>query len=262
LEQVCFAIGCVADTSGIDGIRLRMLSTSPTQTIDKKRVLIGGKIEETSKNINGAVYDVTENAYNPTQAEYSIIFMSTEDEIGQQRVVDYGGIAHNVRFDGYNPIIQTSVSVLVERIDNGNLQASIVGQFADIPTRTQFKYYANPLVLSPVAQINEMTLKANDMNAFVERVYRNNINIQTTNCKIANKKTVTKRASTYGEYLYGETLYGYTEITGIIYDNPINIGDCVEVPTEYGIYTVIITSEKYSLNNPQIVKNIEARIVS
>ena len=263
LEQFCFLLRTMADTSGINGIRLRRHTNQTSQIIDKKRVLVGSKVTEDYNNIDGVVYEEDAKIFDPAVSPKILtVFSSDSDKLGQVRVIDYGTRLKNVVFDGYKPIIKTSVSALVERVDNGSENSFVYGEEPNLIVKNKYSYYPNPSIISNVIKVNEISLKSDvSMNGFLSSVYSANVNRKKISCKIANKKTVAKKASTYGEYLYGETVYGYNEVIGISYDNPVNIGDLVVIPTEYGNYRALITSEKYSLNSHQIVKNIEAVIV-
>ncbi|MEG1863392.1 MAG: hypothetical protein RR198_07260 [Oscillospiraceae bacterium] len=45
LQQVCFALGLVADTTGSDGIKIYTLQESPTQLITSADMFVGGKVD-------------------------------------------------------------------------------------------------------------------------------------------------------------------------------------------------------------------------
>lgn len=131
-----------------------------------------------------------------------------------------------------------------------------IGRFGE-KTTGEYKITSdNPYAtLQTVAKLT--TINSNNVEEVASRLYNDDINTEEIKCKIAERKIVHEgNPYTYGERLYGQGVHGQLKASSIDTDEPIYVGDIVQIDLgKSGVFTKVVTKQRYNLNGGIIVKD-------
>ena len=256
LMQVCFAIGAVVDTVGLDLVRVRSLSQELSQEISPKRIMKGQSIQD--KNIVTAV-EMTAHAYKPSD-EVLTAYDSSESGVGEEIFVVFSEPLHSLSISNGQILSSGSNHAIINASDGCVLN----GKKYEHTKITKSK--RNPLVsptdIENVVSVQNATLVSTfNVDNLLLSCYNYIVNSKDLRTKIIDGKHIIEGGVIkYGEKKYGEFKYGDKTESVVQYDKPTRVGDIVIVPIDfYPSVKARITKQTFSLVGGITVKDTELR---
>lgn len=256
LMQVVFAIQAVVDTSNSDVVKIYALDSGIKQSIPLTRIMQGQSFGESTTVTS---VELTSHSYKPITDQY-VAYEASISGTGENIKVEFKEPLHDLEITS-GSIIEYGANYAIINAKSGCV---LKGQKYE---HNKFiKSKKNPLVLTTdvenvIAIQNATLVSQNNVDKVLEKCYNYLVNTETINLKIVDGKHTKQNAETkYGGAKYGAVKYGATLEQEIIYDVPTNVGDFIEVETEYkGVVRGRITRQTFNLNGGIIVKNTEMR---
>lgn len=252
LMQIAFAIQAIIDTSNSDAVRVFALDDDVKQSIPLNRIMQGQSFTD-EEAVTGV--EVTMHSYKPittTKNAYDAI----ESGTGEGIFVRFSEPLHNLSITN-GEIIESGANYA---IINANEDCVLTGQRYDHITQTKRKN--NPLVTANdvekiIAVENATLISQSNLDKIVEKCYNYYIQNQTINAKIVESKHIKGgEIVRYGEKKYGEIKYGGLTPKIITYDIETNVGDKIELDTEYlGKKIGRIIRQSFNLNGGTVIKD-------
>ena len=252
LMQVAFAMGAVVDTSNRQNVYVSVLDESLSQIVPLKRIMQGQSFDKETKM---TAFELIVHQYTPIE-ETAVLYEAEKSGSGDNIFVKFSQPIH-------------SLSIINGKIDEDSCGAN----YAVIDAREGcvlsgkkyehnkvIKRKENPLVLSTdsenIISIENATLvSAQNVDNLIEKCYNYYNKNRTVNLKIVEGRHTKKSGEKYGRDKYGLFKYG-NEPSGFEYDKTVNVGDLVEVETEYlGNIEGRIIKQSFNLNGGIIIKD-------
>lgn len=258
LMQVVFAIQAVVDTSNSDVVKIYALEDKVKQKIPLERIMQGQNFTDDDTVSAVEVYAHTYKATNETLEAYS----AEDSGVGNEIVVVFSEPLHSLSITNG------------EFVDNqyGANYAIINAREGCVLTGKKYEHNTfvktrkNPLVLASeldrVITVSNATLVSPDnLDNVSEKCYNWLTRVNQTNLKIVEGKHVVEGNHVkYGELTYGTFVYGAKSSSEVIYDREVNVGDKLEVDTEYlGKLTGTLIKQSFSLGGGIIIKDAVLR---
>lgn len=261
LMQVCFAIGAVVDTVGLDLVMVRSLSQELSQEISANRVMVGQSIQE--NNVVTAV-EMTAHAYKASD-EALTAYDSSESGVGEEIFVLFDEPLHSLSISNGQILSSGSNHATI----TANEGCVLIGKKYEHTKITKSK--RNPLVsptdIENVVSVQNATLvSVLNVDKLLLSCYNYIVNSKSFRTKIIDGKHIIEGRPVkygekkYGEFKYGEFKYGDKTESVTVYDKPTRVGDIVIVPIDfYPSVQARITKQTFSLAGGITVKDTELR---
>jgi hypothetical protein len=251
LMQVAFAIGAVVDTSNREDVYIYKLSDVVSQTIPLNRIMQGQNFESQTRL---TAFELTAHQYIPVE-DVVVIYEAEKSGIGQNMWVRFSEPMHDLSISN-GEIVSFGANYAIINANDGCVLAGKKYEHKQITKRK-----TNPLKLTTdtenIVSIKNATLvSANNVDKLLEKCYNYLVNIRKTNLRIVEaKRTKFGGLVKYGQKKYGNMKYG-EQIKTVEYDKCANVGDLIQVETEYlGDITGYVTRQSYNLNGGIIIKD-------
>lgn len=256
LMQVAFAVQNMVDSNGREYVELFESDNEVKQTIPLNRIKQGQNfvMDETVTSV-----EVTVHSYKSI-TESVDAYNASESGTGEEIFVKFSEPLHDLSITN-GSILQSGSNYA---IINANSGCVLRGQKYE--HTTQIRRKDNPLVLATeiekIISIENATLVSiYNIDNIIEKCFNWLIKTKTTNCKIVEGKHVQ-----YGNYIkYGQKKYGTFKYGGkhsniVTYDEPVNVGENINVETEYsGIVSGKVIKQRFNLNGNIIIKEVELK---
>ena len=252
LKQVAFAIQAVVDTSNGDKVRIFSLGNDIKQTIPLDRVLQGQKFPNYDA-VTGV--EITAHTYKAINEE-STVYDANESGIGNDIFVVFSEPMHTLNI------------VNGEILESGANYAKINAYSGCVLSGKKYQHTMNirtldnPYVLASEvkkrASIDGATLVSEiNVDNVLNKCYNYIVNTKEVRFRAVEGKHVTIEGFKYGKNKYGNFKYGNENIKIITRDLPINVGDVLNVETEYmGNVLGRNIRQTFSLSDGIIIKDI------
>jgi hypothetical protein len=248
--QVAFAMGAVVDTSNREDVYIFALPVEVSQTVGLDRIMQGQNFQTETKM---TAFELTAHQYRVIQDEM-VLYEAEKSGMGEGIFVKFSQPIHTLSITSGS----ISESGTNYAIINANSGCVLSGKKYE---HNQFiKRKTNPLVLgSDVENIisieNATLVSAQNVDNLIERCYNYYNKNRAVNLKIVEGRHTKKNGEKYGRDKYGLFKYG-NEPSGFEYDKTVNVGDLVEVETEYlGNIEGRIIKQSFNLNGGIIIKD-------
>ena len=253
LMQVAFAIQAVVDTSNSDVVKIFSLDDEVKQKIPLDRIFQGQNFPEDDAVTGVEVVSHTYKAIN----EESIVYEAEESGTGNGIFVKFSEPMHTLNIIN-GEILESGANYA--RID---AYSGCVLSGKKYEHTMQTKRLDNPYVLASeakkIASISNATLvSANNIDNVLNKCYNyitktKGVRLRAIECKRIMGGEYIK----YGEQKYGSFKYGEKSAKIVIRDKPINIGEMLDIETEYlGNIVGRNIKQTFSLSGGTIVKDI------
>lgn len=250
LMQVAFAMGAVVDTSNREDVYIFALPVEVSQTVGLDRIMQGQNFQTETKM---TAFELTAHQYRAIQDEM-VLYEAEKSGMGKGIFVKFSQPIHTLSITSGS----ISESGTNYAIINANSGCVLSGKKYE---HNQFiKRQTNSLVLgSDVENIisieNATLVSAQNVDNLIERCYNYYNKNRAVNLKIVEGRHTKKNGEKYGRDKYGLFKYG-NEPSGFEYDKTVNVGDLVEVETEYlGNIEGRIIKQSFNLNGGIIIKD-------
>lgn len=257
LMQIAFAIGGTVTTSNREDVYVYALSDELSQTIPLGRIMQGQNFDNETKM---TAFELTAHQYR--KIEDSIVLYEEEKS----------GVGDNIFVKFSQPIHEISIingEIIGENYGANyaviNAREGCVLSGKKYEHNQLIKRKTNPLVIitdsDNVISIKDATLvSANNIDNLLERCYNYYIKSQKVNLKIVEARHISYGGVIkYGQKKYGSFKYGEM-IKNVSYDTTTNVGDLIDVETEYlGSVRGRIIKQSYNLNGNNIIKDTVMR---
>lgn len=247
LMQVAFAVQNVASTSGREDVAIYELDDEVKQTIPLNRIKQGQNFvdDETVTDVEIVVHSYkpitkTINAYDASESGIGqnifVKFSEPLHSLKIGKILEYGNGEEFVEDESVGSISSSGTNYA---IINANSECILQGQQYEHTTQTRRK--KNPVVLASeiekVVSINNATLVSqHNIDKIIEKCYNWLIKTNTINLDIVEGKHIQYgKPYKYGTGLkYGSNIkYGGKHPNVVTYDEPVNVGDKINVETGY-----------------------------
>lgn len=237
LMQVAFAAGVVIDTSERFDVGVYMLSNEVKQKISLARIFEGQKIKNQTRITD---VEIASHSYSKTDDE-KVVYEASELGTGENIFVVFSDPLHELTTEGNGSIIESGDNYAMINANSADfvLKGKEYKHTENITTKK------NPNILltdtKNVISIKNATLVSkNNVDNLIEKCYNYFVNSREINSRVAERKRITSN--------------------GIVYDEPIIVGNLIETETQYlGDIKGIVEKVDYNLNGGIIVKNITVR---
>ena len=237
LMQVAFAAGVVIDTSERFDVGVYMLSNEVKQKISLARIFEGQKIKNQTRITD---VEIASHSYSKTDDE-KVVYKASELGTGENIFVVFSEPLHELTTEGNGSIIESGDNYAMINANSADfvLKGKEYKHTENITTKK------NPNILltdtKNVISIKNATLVSkNNVDNLIEKCYNYFVNSREINSRVAERKRITSN--------------------GIVYDEPIIVGNLIETETQYlGDIKGIVEKVDYNLNGGIIVKNITVR---
>lgn len=249
VQQICFVVGAVCDTSMSDKINIKTLSSVITQNIPLSRIRQGQKFETADRYTKLLLTSYTYLEYMASDDSNSVIAYSAEESgVGDSIFVKFSEPLHNLSIIN-GSILESNANYA---IISANKHCELKGYTYQINENIHERNVnnINQNETEATVEVNGIGL-INSQNCYdiMDRVFDNMSKTQTTYLKVYEGK----RRATYGSHKYGTIKYGQ-----FVYDKKVNLGDAITAETEYiGNVTGRIVYQRYNLNGRIIAKECE-----
>lgn len=250
LMQVAFAMGAVVDTSNRQNVYVSVLDESLSQIVPLKRIMQGQSFDKETKM---TAFELIAHQFRKTD-ESVVLYEASKSGIGTQIFVKFSNPIHDLDITN-GEIEESGANYAIINANNGCVLSGKKYEHNKVIKRKE-----NPLVLSTDAEniisIENATLvSAQNVDNLIEKCYNYYNKNRTVNLKIVEGKHTKKNGEKYGKDKYGLFKYG-NEPSGFEYDKTVNVGDLVEVETEYlGNIEGRIIKQSFNLNGGIIIKD-------
>ena len=250
LMQVAFAMGAVVDTSNRQNVYVSVLDESLSQIVPLKRIMQGQSFDKETKM---TAFELIAHQFRKTD-ESVVLYEASKSGIGTQIFVKFSNPIHDLDITN-GEIEESGANYAIINANNGCVLSGKKYEHNKVIKRKE-----NPLVLSTDAEniisIENATLvSAQNVDNLIEKCYNYYNKNRTVNLKIVEGKHTKKSGEKYGRDKYGLFKYG-NEPSGFEYDKTVNVGDLVEVETEYlGNIEGRIIKQSFNLNGGIIIKD-------
>ena len=237
LMQVAFAIGAVVDTSNRTNVCVYILSDELKQQIKLDRIFEGQKFKNETKV---TAVEITAHSYYEVDDEI-ILYQAEKNGTGNNIFVEFPEPIHDWKTIGHGNLVKFGTNYAI--IDAESLDFVLKGKKYKHVENIKTKKNPNILMTDTknVVSIKDATLVSeNNVDNLLEKCYNYFVNSREINLRVAERKRHTT--------------------DGIVYDEPIMVGDIVETETEYlGNIIGMVEKQDYNLNGGIIVKNVTMR---
>jgi hypothetical protein len=255
LMQVAFAMGAVVDTSNREDVYVHSLSDELSQTIPLSRIMQGQNFSNETKM---TAFELIAHQYR--QIDESVVLYEAEKSgFGDNIFVKFSQPIHSLSITSESEILSSGANYAVINAREGCVLSGKKYEHNQV-----IKKKINPLVLAAdtenVISIRDATLvSASNVDNLLEKCYNYYINNRIVNLKIVESKHKSSGVVKYGERKYGAFKYGQKK-DEIVYDKPVNVGDLIEIETEYlGNIQGRAVKQTFNLNGGIIIKNTVVR---
>lgn len=255
LMQVAFAMGALVDTSNREDIYISSLNQELSQNIPLSRIIQGQNFKTETKM---TAFELTGHEYKKTD-KIRVLYEAEKSGSGENIFVKFTEPTYDLSITNGELVKQGTNYAIINADGNCVLRGKSYEhiQFA--------KRKTNPLVLTTdvenVISIKDATLvSSNNIDNLLERCYNYYVNNRIVNLKIVEaKRDGEYKRVKYGEKKYGAFKYGQGHKI-VIYDKPVNVGDLIEVETEYlGNIQGRPIKQMFNLNGGIIIKDTVMR---
>lgn len=252
LMQVAFAISAVVDTSYSSVVRVFPLSVDISQTIEKKRVMLGQSYDRKSRVTS---VEVSSHAYLPTEKTIDV-YNADENGTGENVHVVFREPLHGLSIS--NGTIKESGAnyAIIDALDGCILKGKTYDH--TIVTKEKRNPYVTLNDTENIVSVQNATLVSKDnVDKLLEKCYNYLVNSKKRNMKIVDGKHVKYGGKIlYGQKKYGTFLYGEKEPTIVTRDKPSKVGDLVIVPiNDLQTEQLRITKQSFSIIGGITVKD-------
>lgn len=250
LMQVAFAMGAVVDTSNRQNVYVSVLEESLSQVVPLKRIMQGQSFDKETKM---TAFELIAHQFRKTD-ESVVLYEASKSGIGTQIFVKFSNPIHDLAITN-GEIVKSGANYAIINANNGCILSGKKYEHNKVIKRKE-----NPLVLSTDAEniisIENATLvSAQNVDNLIEKCYNYYNKNRAVNLKIVEGRHTKKSGEKYGRDKYGLFKYG-NEPSGFEYDKTVNVGDLVEVETEYlGNIEGRIIKQSFNLNGGIIIKD-------
>ena len=252
LKQICFAIGASIKTSCLDFVYVFKPSDSVSQTLPESRVMVG---QDSSEDGIITAVEMTYHEYKPN-AEESIVYSAEEDGVGEGLFIIFSEPLHDLSIQNGEILSYGSNHAVI----NASIGAVLRGKKYDHVKTTKTK--RNPVVssadLENVVSVKDATLVSrSNVDKILNLCYNEIVGKRDINLKIIDgKHNVDQGIVKFGEKKYGSFKYGEEKKPLVIYDEPTDVGDIVNAPTDiFGRVEGRIVKQSFSLAGGILVKD-------
>jgi hypothetical protein len=252
LMQVAFAMGAAVDTSNRQNVYVSVLDESLSQIVPLKRIMQGQSFDKETKM---TAFELIVHQYTPIE-ETTVLYEAKKSGSGDNIFVKFSQPIHSLSIINGNIDEEScGANYAVINANNGCVLSGKKYEHNKVIKRKE-----NPLVLSTDAEniisIENATLfSAQNVDNLIERCYNYYNKNRAVNLKIVEGRHTKKNGEKYGRDKYGLFKYG-NEPSGFEYDKTVNVGDLVEVETEYlGNIEGRIIKQSFNLNGGIIIKD-------
>lgn len=251
LMQVCFALGVVADTSNSDVINVFALDNEITQTIPLKRIMQGQNFE---KSTRVTAVELTSHAYRMIDTSVTA-YDSEKSGTGEEIFVVFTEPLHSLSITN-GDILESHPNYAIINADDDCI---LTGKQYEHNTVTHTKLNPNVLLtdIENVVAIQQATLiTSTNVDQILNLCYNHIIKDTTINLKIVEGKHDIQGDILYGTELYNSFVYGGISSNQSVSDQPVVVGEKIEVETEYlGNIKGRAVKQTFNLNGGIIVKD-------
>ena len=253
LKQVAFAIQAVVDTSNSDKVRIFSLGNEIKKTIPLDRILQGQNFPE-GDVVTGV--EITAHTYKAID-EKSDVYEASESGTGNNIFVVFSEPMHTLSI------------INGEILESGANYAKINAYSGCVLSGKKYQHTMSIRTLdNPHIIASEMKKRAsiagatliseNNIDNVLNKCYNYIVNTKEVRFKAVEGKHVTvERAFKYGEKKYGDFKYAKETLKIVTRDLPINVGDMLNVETQYtGNIVGRNIKQSFSLSDGIIVKDI------
>lgn len=237
LMQAAFATGAVVDTSGRTDVYVYILSDELKQHITLDRIFEGQKFKNESKV---TAVEITAHSYYEVDDEI-ILYKAEKSGTGENIFVTFSEPIHDLTTIGNGNKVKFGTNYAI--INANSSDFILKGKKYKHVESVKSKKNPNILITDAknIVSIKDATLVSEkNVDNLLEKCYNYFTNSREINLRVAERKRHTA--------------------DGIVYDEPIMVGDIVETETEYlGNIIGIVEKQDYNLNGGIIVKNVTMR---
>lgn len=257
LMQVAFAMGASVDTSNRSDVYIYRLREEIKSSIPLRRIMQGQNFQTETKM---TAFELTAHQYRKIDDEI-VLYEAEKSGVGENIFVKFSQPIHEISIIN-GEIVGENYGANYAVI---NAREGCVLSGKKYEHNQLVKRKVNPLVLGTdsdnIISIKDATLvSTNNIDNLLERCYNYYINNRKVNLKIVEARhTSYGGAIKYGQKKYGLFKYGeYTK--SVSYDEPTNVGELIEVETEYlGNIVGRIVKQSFNLNGNNVVKETVMR---
>ena len=231
LMQIAFAIGAVVDTSNSANIKVYQLNTEVLQTVTAERILQGQNFESEAK-VTGI--EVVSHSYEPSN-ETEQLYASKDEDTNSEIFVKFENPVYEISITNGNIVEKHSNYAIIRASQNCILAGK---KYNHIKTVHRKNIPFIDTTENIVAVENATLVSKHNIDTVLNRCYNYFTKTNSINLNIVEGKHETPQ--------------------GFIYDKKTNVGDVIEVETEYiGNRKGIIIKQSFNLNGGIIVKNTD-----
>ena len=256
LMQVAFAIQAVVDTSNSEVVKVFALEDDIKQTIPLNRIMQGQNFAD-EETVTGV--EVVAHTYSCV-AERMTAYDANESGTGENIFVKFSEPLDFLNITNGSIISKGENYAVI----NANKGCILSGNKYEHTTFTKRKN--NPIASAndteKIISIENATLvSASNIDNILEKCYNWLIRTNSINLKIVEGKHLTGgEIVKYGKKKYGTFKYAEEKDKNIIYDKRVNVGDNIQVETEYlGVIGGRLINQSFNLNGGIIVKEAVLR---
>lgn len=236
LMQVCFAIQAVIDTSGSANLVIKNLNDDTAHLIPRERIATGQSFTNESKVTS---VEVSYHMYGQLLSGRDELYNADESGTGTEIEIIFSQPYTQLSITNGTIIESSANYAIIDAYDSCVLKGYQLWH-TEIPVRKDNpkKKAAEP---ENVISINSATLVSKDnIDDVLEKCYNYLVVNNAIQCNIIEGKTVVDG--------------------GLVNDEPVSLGDVLEVETEYlGTQTKRLISQSFSLNGNILSKECELR---
>ena len=257
LMQIAFATQNAVVTAESDVVNVVNLNDDLKQTIPRNRVMSGATFNEDSVITEA---EITIHSYMPkdTVAENAIIAYNSKDSgVGTNIMVKFSEPLHSLYTLNDGEIVESSANYAIINARANNFR--LIGYSYEHTTITAKKRRdaVNVLTAENVVSITDATMvSATNAETVLNSCYDWLSKQSSVNLRIVEGKQVTEGKSVkWGAKKWGSFKWGERAEDVIVYDQPIGLGDRIDVETEYmGVVGGRVIEQSYTLGGNIIVK--------
>jgi hypothetical protein len=275
--NICFAIGAYVDTSEDGILKIKKISDEIQQSIPPERIFQGAKAVEkdvvtsigvetfgkrsfADSNVEGTVLEPRVNRIEKGMiAEY--YFTEPHGAYTVWRATPHGNY-NEAPSSYYRFLEKTSYHVKVEYLkdDDSHNYPITARKYGDFEKQLFVKeniLNTNEKKRNDVRITTARLVNSNNVEEILERIFPYLSQNEELQYKILEGKNVKENGYyLYGEKPYGSIKYGSEKPSNISYDEPIRLGELIEIDTEHhGKKIKRLVKQSYSLNGNIIIKD-------
>lgn len=251
--QVAFAIQAVVDTSNSDAVKIFALEEDIKQTVPLNRIMQGQNFGE--EEIVTSV-EVSAHSYRP-MSNVIDLYSAEDSGVGEGIFVKFNEPAYDLGISHGEIIKSGSNYAIINAYEGCRLWGHKYEHTVKI-------YRKNNTVISPsikekIVSIENATLVSQDnIDNVLEKCYNWLTMTDSTNLKIVEGKHI--HYGTFAKYGVGLKYntglkYGDKSVDAVTYDQPVNVGENINVETQYkGVVSGRLIKQSFNLNGNIIIK--------